>query len=325
VLVWACRRPPKSRNCGRTPPLLQGAPPPAAASAPAAARAPMRLQHPSAQHEAQGALHPAERALDPQAQHVVSMLLRELDAARQQGSAAQAELAAVKSELLVSLRQRSKQQGGSGGAAETVRRHTPVAAAAAPTRIKAFRPPGQAPPPKAAHKPGRLQGTPSAAARSSISPRPPQEQPVAAALRQENSEMRTHLEALYAHCRHLQRQLVAAASVQPRRAASPVGGRQPLPPHAGLAAAVEELSSPQRRPRSPGHATVAVSSPRADCADLAVAVFQVSAGSSCCRQSCPGPVYTESITAAPSLALIALAIPSACSRCQRKWVSCSWR
>ena len=83
--------------------MLQGARPPAAAAAAAAAR--LRLQHPSAQHEVQGALHPAEMPLDLQAKRVMSVLLRELDVARQQVSAAQEELAAVKSELLLSLRQ----------------------------------------------------------------------------------------------------------------------------------------------------------------------------------------------------------------------------
>jgi hypothetical protein len=268
--------------------VLQGARPPAAAAAPAAAR--LRLQHPSAQHEVQGALHPAERPLDLQAKRVMSELLRDLDVARQQGSAAQEELAAVKSELLLSLRQRSKQQGGSGGTAEAVR-HKLAAAATPPTHIKAFRPPGQAPLPKAFHKPRRQQGVPSAW--SSGSPRQPQEDPEAAALRQENLEMRAHLEALDAHCRHLQRQLEAAASAPPRRAAAPAAGSQPLPPHAGLAAAVEELGSPQRRPRSPGRTTVVVSSPRTDGADLAVAVFQVSGGNNCCSQSCSNPAYTD--------------------------------
>ena len=256
--------------------MLQGARPPAAAAAPAAAR--LRLQHPSAQHEVQGALHPAERPLDLQAKRVMSVLLRDLDVARQQGSAAQEELAAVKSELLLSLRQRSKQQGGSGGTAEAVR-HKLAAAATPPTHIKAFRPPGQAPLPKAFHKPRRQHGVPSASARSSGSPRQPQEDPEAAALRQENLEMRAHLEA--------------AASAPPRRAAAPAAGSQPLPPHAGLAAAVEELGSPQRRPRSPGRTTVVVSSPRTDGADLAVAVFQVSGGNNCCSQSCSNPAYTD--------------------------------
>jgi hypothetical protein len=92
---------------------------------------------------------------------------------------------------------------------------------------------------------------------------------------------------------HLQRQLEAAASAPPRRAAAPAAGSQPLPPHAGLAAAVEELGSPQRRPRSPGRTTVVVSSPRTDGADLAVAVFQVSGGNNCCSQSCSNPAYTD--------------------------------
>lgn len=228
------------------------APPPAAA-------APVRqpgLRHPGQQHEVQ----PAAGGMDPQAQRVVALLLRELDAARAQGTAATEELARLRSAAAAApppqkqqpARRRSDKGGRVGGTAP-----------AAPTSglIEAFRPPGVAPPP-----PPRKQ-RPTVPAPAAC------EEQALQALQRDNLEMRGHLEALYTHCRHLQHQLDAAAAPPPPQPAP--SRRAQAPADAGSA------GSPQRRPRSPpGRATVVVASPRADGvgADLAVALFEVRPG-----------------------------------------------
>lgn len=226
-------------------------PPPAAAHRSAA---PSSLRHPGPQPHQQAAVppQPQRQGLDPQSQRVVALLLRELDAARMQASAAEAEAARVKSEA-----QPARRRSDKGG-------HTLAAAAgAAPAPsglIAAFRPAGAAPPP--VQRPNcSAAGAAPPPARSSTHDNQVQ------ALQQDNVEMRGQIEALYAHCRHLQHQLDAAI--------------QPLPPHSPQqpkAAEAAPLSSPPRCPRSPGRTTVVVASPRANgsTADLAVAVFEAS-------------------------------------------------
>lgn len=297
-----------------------GAPAPAASCACAAAAASQplsHLRHPGPQHDVR---QPPDGVLDGQQavqqQRVVPILLRALDAAKRQGAAAETELAALKDDFIASLRH-SKQQGGvyaSSGSSRGLKEAS-TAPGAAPGRIKAFRPPGQAPPPKQAlpappPKPHRASAASSGAARGgerssgggsrgAIGPaflqgHAPQaeRQERLQVLQQDNAEMRAHLEALYAHCRHLQRQLDAPPA---RRAPDPASPQRPRQraPTAGPDAAGDGRGSPgaSGRAHSPGRATVVVASPRAGGgpASLAVAVFEVRVqASGSCRMSQQG-------------------------------------
>lgn len=241
------------------------------------------------QHDADGM-----GSLDPHAQRIVATLLRELDAAQQQGAAAHAELASVKSELLRQQREQDKRSRASGAAAGVSSGRSKAKAGTAPAaapgkgsvplsgQIKAFRPAGQAAPPRRALQAARTG--------SQLGAAPHHAAPAAAdmaGLQRDNAEMRTHLQALLSHCQQLQHKLEASAA---SAVTSPPSQRQPQPQRqlageqalrlagAGAGTAAEQYGSPQRRPRSPGHATVVVASPRADGSDLAVAVFEVRCG-----------------------------------------------
>ncbi len=135
---------------------------------------------------------------------------------------------------------------------------------------KAFRPPGQAPPPQHLNR-----------QRQSAKPPVPRPMPVRdqlAALRQENAEMREHLSALLSH---FKQQLDSAAAASAAASASDMHLR---PAHLALRSLrrqpavhhVAGLGGPiQQEPGSPGRTTAVVLSPRAGGADLAVAVFEV--------------------------------------------------
>ena len=155
---------------------------------------------------------------------MVSLLLKELAAARKQEAAAAAELAQVKGELAATVQQSDMEQrrssgSGSRSAAMPVRQPA-AAAAAAGGRIPAFRPAGQAPPPRQGKARPQLRTAelPVAAPTSGKSA-----QGEAQVLRQDNAELRSQLEALCAHCRHLQRQL-GAADVAAKPSANGSGG-----------------------------------------------------------------------------------------------------
>ena len=287
-------------------------------AAPGAAVTPhRRLRHPGPQHDVQVLRNqhllppvpqPMERP-DAQAQRVVTVLLRELDAARKQGAAAQAELAALKDQVVTAALGHEPRLGtarATGSPASQVGRKPAaasadggsntrrVAAGAAPTRIAAFRPPVPAPTPRqqqhSKHSVARPEASPNS---TRAAPRAPASAAEVAAgggpeqhgrqpskveaLQRGNAEMRAHLEALYAHCRHLQRQL-DARSGGAQSSASDSSQAPPLAaevrPRAAAVAAAE--GSPRRRPLSPSCTTVVVTSPRAG-GDLAVAVFEVGA------------------------------------------------
>lgn len=153
----------------------------------------------------------SEPSLDQSSQRVVSLLLKELAAARKQEAAAAAELAQVKGELAAAVQQsdveRFRNSGGGSRSAAGSARQPAAAAAAAGGRIPAFRPAGQAPPPRQGK--ARLQlRTAELPVAAPISGKSTQRE--AQALRQDNAELRSQLEAVYTHCRHLQHQLGAA-------------------------------------------------------------------------------------------------------------------
>lgn len=282
----------------------------------AAASAAARLRHPGPQHEVQ-----APRAPQLDSERVVSLLLKELAAARKQEAAAAAELAQMKGELSAATQrgdgERRRDSGsGSGRGAAPVAAPRPSAAAggvAGSRTIPAFRPAGQAPPPPVRQGKGRPQAVrleSQAAAPTGVQASQGEVQ----ALRQDNAELRSQLEALYAHCRHLQRQLGAAGSAakspssggaatsgspagqaavgvqvrlaqpdsrrQPARAASPQRAQraQRTGEQEGSTVLAAVLCSSPRRAGSPTRVSAAVvRSPAAGGVDeLAMAVFEAS-------------------------------------------------
>lgn len=290
----------------------------------AAASAAARLRHPGPQHEVQ-----APRAPHQDSERVVSLLLKELAAARKQEAATAAALAQMQGQLSAATqrgdgeRRREFGSGGSRGAAPAAAARPPAAAggAAGSRTIPAFRPAGQAPPPPVRHGKARAQAVrldAQAAAPTGVQT----SQSEAQALRQDNAELQLQLEALYAHCRNLQRQLGAAGSPakspssggaatsgspaaqaavgvqvrlaqpdsrrQPARAASPQRAQraQRTDEQEGSTVLAAVLCSSPRRARSPTRVSAAVvRSPAAGGVDeLAMAVFEASGTFHCARR-----------------------------------------
>lgn len=147
---------------------------------------------------------------------------------------------------------------GLSRACKTAAASAAVAAAEASSRILAFRPSRGA---AAAARPPARHG------RSS-----PADERIAA-LKQENAELRGHLETLFSHC----------TSWQQRRFDEGAAHAAPLPPPQEpqqWQRPQGEVGSPTRRPRSPGRTTLVVASPGADGggAQMAVAVFEEGRG-----------------------------------------------
>lgn len=193
--------------------------------------------------------------------------------------------AAVKADMAVAEQQQEQEPSRRKGQAWPTGQHQQLqgavgnrqrALAAAPRATapgacsKAFRPPGQAPPPQHLNRQRQPAKPPV--------PRPMPVHDQLAALRQENAEMREHLSTLLSH---FKQQLDSAAAASAAASASDMHlrpahlalrslRRQPAVHHvAGLG------SSMQLEPGSPGRTTAVVLSPRAGGADLAVAVFEV--------------------------------------------------
>lgn len=233
----------------------------------------MRLRHPAPQQQDAS----LSGALDAYAQRVVATLLRELDAARQRGASAEAQLADVQRQREHGARARRKGQAGDKQqeqpkATGIQRRALPAGSgpAAPAVRIKAFRPPGQAPPPQHPNRPRSPVQLPAAGASAA--------EQAQVALQQENAELRGHLGALLSHFKQQVDASAAAAATgsHPPPAHPTVRSRQRQPAADEVAAAMPELyGSLRRRPGSPGRTTAVVLSPRAGGADLAVAVFEV--------------------------------------------------
>ena len=206
----------------------------------AAAAATARLRHPGTQHDVQpprSVQQGREANLDAQSQRVVSLLLKELSAARKQEAAAAAELAQLKGDLAAASRRgdRERRRDSSGGGRGI---------AAAGGRIPAFRPASQAPPPRQgkARPLASLAEPPPAAPTNRAG-----SQGEAEALQQDNAELRSQVEALYAHCRHLQRQLGAGnAAAKPPASSSSAGARIAVDGLTGQAAVAAHVCAPQR-------------------------------------------------------------------------------
>lgn len=207
---------------------------------------------------------PQSQALDSQACRLIAVLLRELDAARGQGAAEP-----VSQERLPAARP---------GNGKSAKQAAAAAAAGAPapssrrSSIPAFRPAGLAPPHRPrSQRPGRAEPAAAAAGQPPAEPHAQMQ-----ALQRDNAEMRGQLEALYAHCRRLERRLDSAQGL--------LGQQVPSPPPSSTVVAAVCSASPRRQPRSPTmQAAVVVASPRAGAAgaDLAAAVFEVRSWGAC--------------------------------------------
>ena len=249
------------------------------------------LRHPGPQFEARPPPPPppASRPHPPgeaQLERVVGVLLRELSETRREKALKDAQLASVKEEYLSVLRAASA--GGAAPPREEKRRApaAPIAAA-----IKAFRPPGVAPPPDRQRQ-ERLreqrearEARGAAEAAVALEAAAAEQAQALAAMRLDNDELRTQLRALEATCAELR----ARVGPAPQRADQ----QRPASPGPSSRATLVAVASPRLRQQQLGDP--------ADC-DLTVAVFQVG-GQGCLaralslslavsvpgRSACPSP------------------------------------